>query len=112
MAAQIEIYMGQGETFNYNLILSNDLTGAALNVTGYQVRSKLRRSYDSQNASANLVCSIADGANGNISLTLAASNTAALKAQRYVFDVETEDTANVVTRVLQGYIYVTPEATK
>jgi len=112
MAAFIELYMGQGETFTYNVVLSNDVTGAAINVSSYQVRSKLRRSYYSQNSSANLVCSVADGSNGNISISLAASNTANLKAGRYVFDVETEDNSNVVTRILQGYIYVTPEATK
>lgn len=112
MASEIEIYMGQGENFNYIITLTNDLTGATLNIAGYQVRSSLRRSYYSQNASANLVCTISDASNGNISLTLAASNTAALKVGRYVFDVETEDTSNTVTRILQGYIYVTPEVTR
>lgn len=112
MASEVEIYMGQGETFNYTITLTNDVTGGAINIANYQIRSTMRRSYYSQNASANIVCSIADAANGNISLTLAASNTSNIKAGRYVFDVETEDTSNVVSRILQGYIYVTPEVSK
>lgn len=112
MAAFVELYMDQGADFNYVINLSDDLTNANINVSGYTVRSQMRRSYYSANASANLVCTITDAPTGEITISLPASNTSNLKAGRYIFDVKTTDTLNVESRVLEGIITVTPAATK
>lgn len=114
MAAYVELFMDQGATFNNVINLTDDVTNAALNITGYIVRSQMRRSYYSQNASANLTCTITDAADGEITLSLTAGQTANIKAGRYLFDVETVDTlqSNTVSRVLEGIITVTPEVTR
>jgi len=111
MAAYIELYMDQGATFNNSITLVNDTTNTAINVSGYTIRSQMRKSYYSANATATFVCNISDSANGIITMGLAASNTANIKPGRYLFDLETENNS-IVTRVLEGIITVTPEVTR
>jgi len=112
MAAYTELYMDQGATFNRIISIGNDITNANINVAGYTITSQMRRSYYSANATANLVCTVTDEANGEISLTMDAANTAAIKHGRYLFDVEMEDTDGNVIRILEGLMIVTPEITK
>jgi hypothetical protein len=112
MASYVEIYMDQGTTFRNVINLTDDLTNSYINVSGYQVRSQMRRSYYSANATANLVCTITDSANGEITMSLDAANTSNIKAGRYLFDLETVDRSNITVRVLEGIITVTPEITR
>ncbi len=111
MAAYVELFMDQGATFNNVINLTDDITNDTINISGYTIRSQMRRSYYSTNPSANITCSITDAANGEITLTLSASATANLKAGRYLFDVQTVDTSNNVVRILEGIMTVTPRIT-
>lgn len=112
MASYVELYMDQGATFNTTINLQDDTTNANINVVGYTVRSQIRRSYYSANITANIVCTITDGPNGAISMTVPASNTSNIRPGRYLFDLETETAAGVVVRVLEGIINVTPGVTR
>lgn len=112
MAAYVELYMDQNATFSNIINISDDITNANVNVAGYTVTSQLRRSYYSQNAAANLVCAITNPATGEITMSLDAANTANIPAGRYLFDVKIKDTSNVVSRILEGIITVTPAVTK
>lgn len=112
MAAYVELQMDQGATFNNIITLTDDTTNTAINIVGYSVRSQMRRSYYSVNATANIVCTITDGANGQVTMSLGASNTSNITPNRYLFDVETETTTGVVSRVLEGLITVTPGITR
>jgi hypothetical protein len=112
MAAYVELFMDQGTTFNNIINLSDDLTNANINISGYVIRSQMRRSYYSANASANITCTITDAINGEITMNLPANTTANIKAGRYLFDLETVSTSGVTSRVLEGIITVTPEITR
>jgi hypothetical protein len=112
MAAYTELYMDQGTTFRNVINLIDDTTNAYININNYIIRSQMRRSYYSTNATANLVCTITDSANGEITVALAAANTSNIKAGRYLFDLEIVDANNAVFRVLEGIITVTPEITR
>lgn len=112
MSAFVELYIDSGATFTNVINLTDDITNTPINVANYTVTSQLRRSYYSANASANLICTITNAANGEITLSLPAANTANLKPGRYVFDVKTVDNANTVSRVLEGVITVTAAVTK
>lgn len=112
MAAYTEIIMDQGTTFNTEITLNDDTSSAPINLSGYIVRSQMRRSYYSANASATFTCTITDAANGELTLSLTDGQTSNIKAGRYLFDLETVDTSNVVTRVLEGIITVTPGVTR
>ena len=112
MASYVEIYMDQGASFESNLTITDDVTNTAANISGYIVKSQMRRSYYSSNASANLVCTIVDAPSGNLRLSLDAANTAALRPGRYLFDVDTTDRVGKVVRILEGIVNVTPGVTR
>lgn len=112
MATYVELYMDQGSTFNNIINLTDDVTNANANISGYTVHSQMRKSYYSANATANIVCTITDPSEGEITMSLAAANTDIIKAGRYLFDVETVDLSNNVIRILEGIITVTPSITK
>jgi hypothetical protein len=112
MAAYVELYMDQGATFNNIVNITDDMTNAYVNVYGYLVTSQLRRSYYSANASANLVCTITNASNGEITLSMTAANTANMKPGRYLFDIKTVNSQNVTSRILEGIITVVPGVTR
>lgn len=112
MSAYVELYIDQGTSFNNVINLTDDVTNSPINVYNYTVTSQLRRSYYSTNASANIICTITNASNGEITLSMTAANTANLKPGRYVFDVKTLDDDNVTSRVLEGVITVTPAVTR
>lgn len=112
MAAYVELFMDQGANFNNVINLSDDITNASLNIQGYQVRSQMRRSYYSANATANIVCNVTDFANGEITMSMTAANTALIRAGRYLFDLETVNRDGITNRVLEGIVTVTPRITK
>ena len=87
MAAYVELYVEQGTTFNNIINLTDDVTNDVINVSGYIVQSQMRRSYYSQNASANIICTVTDASKGEITMSMTPANTANIKAGRYVFDV-------------------------
>lgn len=110
MAAIAHLYVDQGATFN-STITVYDENGDPMDLTGYVVRSQMRRSYVSNNF-VNFTVVISDAANGLISLSLDKDATASLKHGRYVYDVEVEDGGSVVTRVIEGTVFINPEVTK
>lgn len=112
MAAYVELIIDQGATFNNIINLSDDITNSNVNISGYVVRSQMRRSYYSANATANITCTISNAAQGEITMNLNANTTANIKAGRYLFDLETVDTLGTVSRVLEGIITVTPGITR
>jgi hypothetical protein len=112
MAAYVELYIDQGANFTNIINVTDDVTNAYINVYGYTVTSQLRRSYYSANASANIVCTVTNSSNGEITLTMTSANTANLKPGRYLFDVETISTTNVTSRILEGVVSVTPGVTR
>ena len=112
MAAYVELYIDQGANFRNVINLTDDVTNSVISLASYNVRSQMRRSYYSINASANIVCTITDSSNGEITMTLDSANTAGIKAGRYLFDLETVDSNGFVSRVLEGIITVTPQVTR
>jgi hypothetical protein len=112
MASYVELFLDQGTTFNNVITLTDDITNANINISGYSVRSQMRRSYYSINATAEIVCSITNAPNGQITMSLPAANTSNIKPGRYLFDVDTTDPYGTVNRVLEGIITVTPRVTR
>jgi hypothetical protein len=106
-----ELIVDQGATYESELDLVND-DGATINVAGYVFTGQIRKSYYSVKPTANLTISVTDAANGNVLISLNAATTANIKAGRYVYDVKMKDTANVVTRIVEGIITITPQVTK
>ena len=112
MAAYVELYIDQGADWNSTINLTDDVTNTSINISGYSVRSQMRRSYYSTSPSANITCTVTDFATGEITLSLTNQETANIKAGRYLFDVETINNGNTVTRILEGIITILPNVTK
>jgi hypothetical protein len=106
-----ELTIDQGTTFESFLDLVAD-DGTAINVAGYVFSGEIRKSYYSSNSTANLIITISNAANGNVLITLDAANTANITPGRYLYDVKMIDTANTVTRIVEGIITVTPQVTR
>lgn len=112
MAAFVELQLDQGSTFNNIINITDDLTNAAVNVSGYSFQSQMRRSFYSANISANIVCTVTNTANGEVTMSITAANTANIKPGRYVFDVKSTKEDNTVERILEGIITVNPSTTR
>jgi hypothetical protein len=107
MPSFVELYIDQGAEFTNTITLTNDTSNTALDLTSISFSAQMRRSYYSANAT-NLVIQVATPAtDGELSMSLAAANTANLKVGRYVFDLKG---GNV--RYLQGIITVNPSVTR
>jgi|SRR5665213_66459 len=111
MAAYVELILDQGANFNDIITLTDDTTNTSINIVGYSVRSQMRRSYYSANA-VNLQCALTDPANGQITISLDAANTANLIPSRYLFDILSTSPGGIPSRVLEGSIIVTPSITR
>lgn len=108
MASTANIVIDQGTTFSTNLVLTND-DGTNKDLSDYTVSSQIRKSYYT-NTYTNFTTAKVD-LEGEITLSLTATQTSALKAGRYVYDVEISSAAETV-RVIEGIVTVTPEVTK
>ena len=112
MAGILNITIDQGETYtNTNSVfLADGVT--AMNLTGYTVASKMRKHYTST-ASHTINTTITSPATaGLIDSSLSATETSAIKAGYYVYDLEITSSGGVVTRVVEGKIQMKPEVTK
>lgn len=112
MAAYVELYVDQGSTFNNIITLSDDTTNTAMNIVGYTVTSQMRRSFYATNASANIICTLSDPSNGEITMTLSAGTTANLKPGYYLFDVNAVTVVGDKSRILEGSITVSAGVTR
>ena len=94
----------------------NDSTGAAVNLTGYTARLQVRTSYAATSTILSLTSSSGitlGGAAGTITITVSATDTAALTAPWIgVYDLELVSGSGVVTRLLEGTATVSPEVTR
>ena len=112
MAAIANLRIDQGTTFSSNVTLAGN-DGAAVDLTGHSVEAKMAKGYESTKTRITMTTSVANPATGIITLSLTSAQTSALDApSRYVYDVEvTNNTSNVVTRVIEGIITVRPNVT-
>jgi hypothetical protein len=108
MAAYAELILDQGTTFNTIITVTDDTTNLPVNVTNYVISANIKKSYYSANNTSSFQTTINDAANGNISISMTSSNSALIKAGRYLYDVKITDPNNVATRVVEGILTITP----
>lgn len=118
-AGVLDITIEQGSNFSLVVRLKDD-SGNALDLTGYTMRGQIRASCASATTIIALTCTNTDPTLGQFSCTLTAAQTTALVTTgatfdeyvEYVYDVEIVSAGGVVTRVLNGAAFLSPEATK
>ena len=109
MATKANIIIDQGTTFSTIINLTDD-NGDPIDLTGYTGDSEMRKHYTSSNSTSFGVS--LGGVDGTVVLTLSANQTSNLIPGRYVYDVEVTSGANVVSRIVEGIVTVTPEVTR
>jgi hypothetical protein len=109
MATYSNIFVDQGSDFA--MVVDLTQTVGTLNLTGYSARGQIKKTYSSS-SSVSFVASV-DTTNTELDISLAAAVTGAMKAGRYVYDIEILDGNSPagVTRVLEGQLEVTPRVT-
>ena len=111
MASILNQIIDQGATFSKQITVYETDGTTIQNLTGYTVSSQLRKNYTSTayttiNATNNAPTS------GVIVMSLTAVQTAALKAGRYVYDLQITAADGTVSRTIEGIITIKPEVTK
>ena len=110
MAAYSELFLEQYADFSTNINL-DDTQGDAINLSGYLASSQMRKSYYSSTAHDFTVV-ISNAGQGEITLSMDSANTANMSPGRYVYDLTITDTNDVITRVVEGIVIVSPGATR
>ena len=108
MATKLNLVIDQGATYSNSNIIAYDSTNTAINLTTYTVASKIRKHYTSTNSVA---FTATGNSTGYVTLSLTSNATANIVAGRYVYDVEVTSNTGIVTRVKEGIVTITPNAT-
>jgi len=110
MAAIANLTIDQGTTFSSDVTVK-DSNGNAFDLTGYTAEAKMAKGYSSTRTRTTMTTTIAaDATTGVVTLSLTATETAGLDAERYVYDLEiTQTSSSNVTRVIEGIITVRPQ---
>ena len=102
----------QGASFKAEIDVK-DADGDALDLTGFTGAGQMRKTYASSTATNFTVEFKNPRTTGTLTISLTAAQTNAIKAGRYVYDVEiTKTSDSEVTRVVEGQIDVTPGVTR
>lgn len=105
----------QGTTWTQPLVWKTGSPPAAVNLSGFTARMQLRENAGAPNAAIELTTGngrITLGGNGGITLSLSATETSAIPARRYRYDLEMVSSSGIVTRLLEGDVTVSPEVTR
>lgn len=116
MAQYEDITIDQGADATIELHLVNT-DGSKKNLTEHSVAAKLKKNYNSDSSdTTDFTTAITDALQGITTISLSNTQTDALKAGRYVYDVELSfndsDGNSIIERILEGRITVTPSVTK
>jgi hypothetical protein len=113
-ATTYDILIEQGATFSQVITYKDN--GVAVNLTGYTARMQVRATLESASTLVELTTANSrialGGTAGTITLTISATDTAALTAGRGVYDLELVSGSGIVTRLLQGVATISRNVTR
>ena len=109
--AILNLQIDQGSTFSKQITVYQTDGITIQNLTGYTIASQVRKNYTSTNF-VTINATNNDPTNGVIVMSLAATDTAGMKAGRYVYDLQITAADGTVSRTIEGIITIKPEVTK
>ena len=110
MASISNIFIDQGATFTTTVTVT-DANGDAVNLSGYSVAAQIRKTFLSSTATA-FTATISNASSGEITISLSPTQTTALEAGRFVYDVVITASGGTKTRVVEGQVTVNPSVTR
>lgn len=105
------ITVNSGENFNQTFTLESADSSSPLNLTGYSVSSQMRKHAGSATKTDFTAEALTPLTDGRIMISLTHTQTAVLKAGRYVYDIVIEKDS-IKTRVLGGMVLVKQGVTR
>ena len=104
----VNIALDQGCTFEKVITAQNSASGN-VTISSGTCAAKMRQSYYSSNNITTLTTAVAGS---NVTISLTATQTAAVSPGNYVYDVEyTQSDTTTIERVAEGIITISAEAT-
>lgn len=112
MASYANISADQGADFQISIDIE-DANGDPLNLETYDLYGQVRRTYKSESAVDFAVSTVGDPALGSITIELTSTQTSAMKAGRYVYDVYANNrVTNQAVKVVEGVLELIPSVTR
>jgi len=108
MATKVNLVVDQGTTFSTSVTFNSE-SGTPVDFSNYSGEAQIRKHYTSSNS---VSFSVSLTNTGIVTLALTANQTSNLVAGRYVYDLEVTDSGNVISRLIEGIVTVTPNVTK
>lgn len=109
MAAEYNLYIDQGTTFSTQVTIADDF-GNPVDLTSASLASQIRRSFIAKTAYP-FTITVNDATSGIITLSLTATQTAAMTAGRYVYDAQ-YNIGGTIVRFLKGLVTIFPASTQ
>ena len=110
MAVLSNLSVDQGSDFSAEVVVE-DSSGDVANLSGYTGAGQIRKTYTSS-TKVDFGVVVTNATSGLLTLTLSNTVTNAMKAGRYVYDVEITKTSNgEKTRVVEGQVTINPGVT-
>jgi hypothetical protein len=112
-AGTLDLSIEQGAT--YNLVLTWQVNGTAVNLTNYTARLQARVDVEDTETVLSMTTGAGitlGGVAGTITLDQTATQTALLAAGTYIYDLEMVAGSGTVTRLVQGELVVSAEVTR
>ncbi len=105
------LVINAGVDFDQVFTLEDGANNAPINLTNYGLSAQMRKHAGATGVTT-FTTSFYDATNGKIQIGLSTSQTAALKPGRYVYDVVITNTNNMMERVVEGMVLVSPGVTR
>ena len=106
------LIINTGATFSQSFDLLNAEGSGPLDLTGFTAEAQFRK-HPGSSSKTDFTTAITDATNGQISISLTSTQTAAIsKPGRYVYDVVIDNGSSVKTRVIEGSVLVREGVTK
>jgi hypothetical protein len=108
-----DLKIDQGTTFILGLTIKKP-TGVPLDLTDYTARCQIRKTHSDPIVVAEpLITLDPDRKSGKVTVSLSELDTRKIQIKQGVYDLELIDpTGNIVLRILEGKVFVTPEVTR
>ena len=109
MAQISNLYIDQGCDYSITVDVT-DATGESMDLTGYTGAAQIRKTYSSSTTTASFSTSVSE--NGTVTISLTSTQTSAIEAGRYVYDLNITDGNGNTSRVIEGQAIITPGVTR
>ena len=104
-AGKHNIIIDQGATFELTVTISSG--GSALNLSSYEGRSSIRVTPEATAVIDTFTVAKTNASNGVLKMSLTPTETNAIAAGRYVYDLEIFTGSDaIVNRIIEGYVEV------